>query len=180
MPVHAKRCGQWQRRSARGKGDLGIGESAFCKMLPGRCAHGPCPSPEGSVAGFTWYRLCHRPPFSIVLLYCVVLCCRRDGLGSIYTKRTTEPNGVTETMELNRTTDTRNHRHNGSQRNSGNQRKSGTNGTAKPTGITGPTEIKGTTEPNGKTEPKGRTESNRTTEAKRTIKPHRQTNPTKP
>ena len=83
---------------------MGIGELAFC--VPDRCAHGHCQSPEGSVAGFTGYRLCHRAPIFIVLLYCVVLCCRRDGLGSIYTKRTTEPNGTTETKEPNRKTET--------------------------------------------------------------------------
>ena len=86
----------------RGFGDRGTSFTGGFKSLRSR----PLSSHKGSVAGFTGYRLCRRPPIFSVLLYCVVLCCRRDGLGSIYTKRIREPNGTTETKEPNRTTET--------------------------------------------------------------------------
>ena len=116
-----------------------------------RCASLRCTAehePGGSVAGFTGYRLCRRPHILVVLLYCVVLCCRRDGLGSICMRRN-GTNGTREPAETNGTAKPRNQRNNATK---------GASGPTEPNGTTetkGNQELKGTTETNGTTEPNG-------------------------
>ena len=122
----------------RGFGDRGTSFAGVVRSLRSR----PLTSHKGSVAGFTGYRLCRRPP--LFWLFCVVLCCRRDGLESICMNNGTNGNK-------------------GTRRNNGIQRNNGTKGTARPTGTMESPELNGTQRKRNPMEPRHQTEPNHAT-----------------